>query len=458
MPDLTLSNVLAKRAEVKKELDHLWKDFEAVRGELGDKLLQNGLSEKNGDLAHVEDRHNAVLAKNDEWQRLGDLAHKLALMESTRHPDDPEVAEQKGGTERPGPAAGGAVEGKGYHEWQPQAEWKSPGQRFIESKAYKDLIAMGVAREGSRAAFNSGNVDVLDRVETKTLLQSYGAPGTTLIRNDRLPGIAPFRQAPITLLDLVTVGDTDGNVVEWIQQNSFTNNAAEVAEATATAGTSGTKPESALGFTVASTTVRNIAHWIPATRSALADMGQLRTIIDTNLVDGVRRRLNGQMMSGDGTAPNLRGILNTVGIGTTAVGVSPDDRLQAFARGILAVRLAFFEPDSVLLNPNDYLDIRLMRDSSGGANTGQYLFGPPSTAGLETIWGLPMRQTTELPSGTGLVGDFSQAILYQREGIQVLTTDSHSDFFIRNAIVILAEGRWAFAVPYPTAFATVTAI
>jgi HK97 family phage major capsid protein len=61
-------------------------------------------------------------------------------------------------------------------------------------------------------------------------------------------------------------------------------------------------------------TVKTIAHWIPATKRALADVGQLRTLIDARLQDGVNLRLDSQMINGDATGENLRGILNTTGV------------------------------------------------------------------------------------------------------------------------------------------------
>ena len=55
-------------------------------------------------------------------------------------------------------------------------------------------------------------------------------------------------------------------------------------------------------------------------------------------------------------------------------------------------------------------------------------------------------------SGTGLLGDFSKAVLWDREQTTVTMTDSHADFFVRNLVAVLAEERVAFGVVRPTAF------
>jgi hypothetical protein len=50
-----------------------------------------------------------------------------------------------------------------------------------------------------------------------------------------------------------------------------------------------------------------------------------------------------------------------------------------------------------------------------------------------------------------MVGDFRVATLWDRQSTQIYVTDSHSDFFIRNLIAILAELRAAFGVKRPAA-------
>jgi HK97 family phage major capsid protein len=347
-------------------------------------------------------------------------------------------------------------------DFEREQKTATPGEIFVDSPEMKELRESGLlSMEKSRISLNP--VKALDREQTKTLLTGSGAPGTQLLVNQRLPGIMPLLQAPLQFVNLITVGSTDGNVVEWVRMSAIANNAAEVAEATATTGVSGTKPESGLTLVVESTTVRTIAHWIPATKQALQDMSQLRSLIDGVLIDGVARRLNTEVLAGDGVAPNLRGILNTAGIGTLARGGAggigaTEPNVEAIYRAITAVRLSFFEPNAVVMHPTNWQAIRLSRDLSGGANTGGYLFGPPSIPGADTLWGLRVVLDTGIPVNTALVADFTQAILYVRDGVSVIATDSHSDFFVRNLVAVLAEGRYALAMPRPTAFCTVTAL
>jgi HK97 family phage major capsid protein len=79
-------------------------------------------------------------------------------------------------------------------------------------------------------------------------------------------------------------------------------------------------------------------------------------------------------------------------------------------------------------------------------------------AGPERMWGLPVVVTTAQTEDTGLVGDFRQAALYLRQGIDVQVSNQHDDYFVRNLLAIRAEMRAALAVYRPAAFCTVTGI
>ncbi len=54
-------------------------------------------------------------------------------------------------------------------------------------------------------------------------------------------------------------------------------------------------------------------------------------------------------------------------------------------------------------------------------------------------------------AGIGYVGDFRKCVLWDREQGSIQVSDSHSDFFIRNMVAILAELRAAFGCVQPNA-------
>ena len=91
---------------------------------------------------------------------------------------------------------------------------------------------------------------------------------------------------------------------------------------------------------------------------------------------------------------------------------------------------------------------------------GKYLIGDPSAGpeALATLWGLKVVVSDSVTQNTALVGDFRYAVLWERESVNVMVSDQHADFFIRNLLAILAEMRAAFGVLDPQAFCTITAV
>jgi HK97 family phage major capsid protein len=112
-------------------------------------------------------------------------------------------------------------------------------------------------------------------VDAKALLTGASATSAgAMVRNDLygpVTDLVPFREP--TIMDLITVGTTESDTVEYVTVTSKTNSAATVAEATS--GSDGAKPESAMALAVATTSVQTIAHWIAITKRAAADAGQI---------------------------------------------------------------------------------------------------------------------------------------------------------------------------------------
>jgi HK97 family phage major capsid protein len=433
-------------------MDEIRSMLEAVRKELAAKREAAAAARKGMEELFASARAEGVdilrddeaFAKLDEAGRAYDaLRDEIAVLEERQS----RLITMLSGDEerRPLEAAGVVPEGVG------RSSRPSPGQRFASSPIYKGLLSSGALSNQDIPLGTTPPVKVLDCAELKTLITSGATSGGAFVVPERMEPVGmPWR--PVRVLDLITVGDTDSDIVEYVEQAGRTNAAAETAEAGATGDGSGAAPESAVTFAVRQTNVRDITHYLPATKRVLADAGQLQTLIDQELRNGVRDRLEYQVVNGNGTAPNLRGILNTTGILTQALGT--DSRSDAIHKAITAVRKEFYEPNAVLLHPDDATDVFLEKDSSGA-----YIYGPPSQPGPRTIWGLAVVISPVIPAGTGLVGAFDAgATLWVREGLSVSASDSHADFFTRRMVAVLASMRAAFAAQRPKAFCTVTGI
>lgn len=336
----------------------------------------------------------------------------------------------------------------------------SAGARFVESDVYGALLKSGTLRSKDSPLGSTELVEILSRKEfkdllvgRKTLVTSGATSGGAFVPEDRIPGLFADlpRMAP-TVLDLLDISETDLDVVEYVEQTSRTNAAAETAEAGATGDASGAAPESAAAYAVKTANVRDLTHFMPSTKRVLANTPQLSGLLDAELRDGISDRLATQVISGNGTAPNLRGIINTTGILSQALGT--DSRSDAIHKGITQVRKELYEPTDLVLQPDDAEQLFLEKDANGN-----YIYGPPSAPFRSTVWGLRIVVTTHITVGTGLLGAFRRgATLWLREGVSVSASDSHSDFFIRRMVALLAVMQVAFAAHRPKAFAQITGV
>lgn len=310
-------------------------------------------------------------------------------------------------------------------------------------------------------------------INVKTLIT--GASSTSagvFVRNEDSGIVEMLGRAPRTLRDLISVRRTGSDAVDYVVQTSHTNNAAETAEATSSAAptvvnTEGTpniavvtknagggyKPEGAWAFALQTANVKTIAEWVPASKRALADVASLEGLINDELRQDLADREEAEILNGNGSGENLTGISATSGIQTQSFST---DIFTSVRKGITKARtIGRVNPNAILMNPADKETVDLARE---GAGTGQFLGGGPFGVSANTMWGIPIVESEYQTSGFSTVGDFSKAVLWDREEATVSITDSHEDFFVRNLVAILAEERVAFAVTRPLAFVTVDVV
>jgi HK97 family phage major capsid protein len=307
---------------------------------------------------------------------------------------------------------------------------KTFGEAFTASDAYK-------LKSG-----RTGPESTLD-IDVKTLMTTVAGWDPEEVRNGK---VVPFATRPIQVADLFPQTETTQSAIQYMEETTYTNAAAEIAEA-------GTFPEAALALTEQTVLVRKIAVFLPVTDEQLEDEPQVRGYIDNRLPFMIRQRLDSQLLVGNGTAPNLRGLLNIAGIQTQAKGSDPTP--DAIYKAIVKVETTGQAmANGVVMNPSNWQDIRLLRTADG-----IYIWGNPSDAGPERIWGLQVVRAQAETAGTAIVGDFQNfSELSIRRGIDVQVSNSHSTFFVEGKQAIRADMRAALVVYRPAAFCTVTGL
>lgn len=315
---------------------------------------------------------------------------------------------------------------------------KSMGELFTASTAFTDMKSNG---RGNNVAVSFERKDIT----------SAGASAGALIRPDRDSRVFQDPNRPLRIRDLIPAVPTASNAVEIMRENVFTNNAApQSAEFAA-------KAESNITYELVTYPVRTIAHWIPASRQVLADAPMLQNMIDNRLTYGLDLASDAQLLLGSGTGVNLTGLLVDADLnnaGQLPAGTAADDIPSAMIDHIRkAIRIEqqsdYYNMTGLVLNPVDWEILETAK-----ATDGHYLMvSMPTVRAADSVWRIPVIVTNAMPATQFLIGDWNMgAVIYDRESVSVRVSESHSDYFVKNGVAILAEERYTLAIPLPKAF------
>ncbi|PAL20212.1 phage major capsid protein [Sphingopyxis sp. GW247-27LB] len=306
-------------------------------------------------------------------------------------------------------------------------DWAEKGAKGQIDLAYDDVWATDLL-----AMATSGNT-----IGAKALMTTAAGYAPEAVR---LPGFVEHTTRPIELIDILPTSRTGNAQVTYMEETTRNHGAVEVAEG-------GEYAESEFVFTEKSSPVRKIGDSLPVTDEQLEDVPFMGSYINGRLSFGCRQRLDRQALIGDGAGSNLRGLKNIVGIQVQARGGDPVP--DVFYRMMTKIRMnGQAVPTHHVMHPLDWEGIRLLRTADG-----IYVFGSPSEAGPDRLWGLPVAQNSADAQGTGYTGSFQQAwiSLVERRGVDV-QIGYVNDQFKKGQRTVRADLRTALVAFRPPAF------
>jgi HK97 family phage major capsid protein len=327
-----------------------------------------------------------------------------------------------------------------------------PGDQFVHSKAYTNLIAKG----RGNGPWTSEPVEI----STKGTL--FTTPGTALTPAGYVPGITQALFERPTIASLCAQAQAPGNPVRFVSETTATNAAAATDEGEE-------KPESSIVFGETSEPVRKVATFLPISDELLEDAPQLSAYLNQRLQLFINTTEDQELLLGSGTAPHLAGFISpgNRAIGTYARGTVDSNEVALFKAATGTRGSSFLDPDTIVINPANWQTIRLGKDSSGQYyGGGPFQIGPyggpqgPASAqgfeGGESLWGMRVVVTSAITVGSALLGAFGQgACVYRKGGLRVDVSNSHSTWFQSDISALRAEERLALALFRPTAFTVV---
>lgn len=305
----------------------------------------------------------------------------------------------------------------------------SLGEKFVNSASYKNLSSniRGVNR--IREAFSTKSA-VISTTET-------GITDNYLGGVQQMAGVVGLPQRKLVIESLIPHIPTSAGSMAWVKETEFTNGAAVVAEGAQ-------KPESEPAFEKYNVNIETVAHYCKISEQLAADAPAVQAYINTIMMYGLQNKIDNQLVSGTGTSGQLSGLLNTGNYTDYGASLSPvtGDTLIDFAARVGAeMEAADYVPEYILLNPRDWTDLTLLKDSQK-----RYLLGGPNGAAIKTLWGTPVITTSSVAQGKYLMANFSlgSAILDRQE--LEIEMDREKDDFTKNLLTIRVERRLALAI------------
>lgn len=259
-------------------------------------------------------------------------------------------------------------------------------------------------------------------------------------------------------------------IADWLGSGTLTSNAityftekpdSAIGGGFGTVAEGAAKPQINMpGYDPVTETLKKIAGWIKISDEMTEDLAFLVSEIENRLMYQLALFEENQLLNGNGTGTNVKGLLLRTGLGKLSAADNTDN-LDAVFRALTKVQIdSNLDADGIVIHPLDYQKFRLSKDGNdqyfaGGPFAGQYgqggiLQDPP-------LWGKTTIVTTAIAQGKVLVGAGKQAAtVYRKGGVRVEATNTEGNDFTNNMMTVRAEERITLAVRRAHAFVEVT--
>lgn len=409
----TLEIVRANFGARKKLVDEMRSIDEAAVGRDYDDDEKTTIDEKRSELEAIDGRLSTLLEQELRSTQIGDATDQLLGAMLDRENGD-------------------------------VIDTRSIGQRYVDADGVKEWL-----EGGARGQSPAMTADLEYRAVTDVTLGATS--GGALTRAQRLTRIGQdFLDRRVFLLDLLPSIPVTQGAVEYVQDQTpmadLADKAVEVAEDTV-------KPQAGPTFGVISEAIPTIAAWSNITRQTAADVPQVMGYLDGRLRYSLRRRADGQAINGNGTPPNMKGLLNRTGIVAYAPGVA-EGRFISIRHGIRLMEDVEAVPEIIVLNPADAELFDLTNAVTAGIHVTPD--DQPDLSRSRTAWGLTQVHSTALAAGTALLVDPMAVAVLDRQQVTSYMTDSHASNFTSNVLTLLLEARLGLALFEPKGVCKIT--
>lgn len=267
-----------------------------------------------------------------------------------------------------------------------------------------------------------------------TMLLSSNVSGGNVPVEQRLAGLDALPSRQMRLLDVVSRGSADSNIISWVSQVNKDGQAGPTAEGEL-------KNQIDFDLVVNSESLKKITGYIKVSEEMLNDVSFMDSEIRNELIRELLKSVESQVFGGDGTGNNLNGIFTVAtafAAGTHAGNVDNANEADVLTVAMEQIMLAELGTAShAFVHPSTITTLKLIKRSGTDK---AYIDRLSMVAGQLSLDGVQLVPTTLVPAGDYLIGNFPMAKVYDKGEISI-EVGRENDDFTKNLVTILGEWR-----------------
>jgi len=312
------------------------------------------------------------------------------------------------------------------------------------NKAIKDGALEAIRNGGASSARFEVKAD--DMTMNLNLTENTTANPGSIARETIVSGYKFQPERPVHLRQLMPTGSSDGQQIRFAQETAFDSASIAMKAEGATLGQS--------EFTLASkvANMEKLGTFLRVTEEMMNDTPQLTSYISARVPQKVLNVEDTQILTGDGSSPNIDGIA-TAGNHTAWVdtgfsdAISGANEYDALVVALNQLQLNNYTADTILVNPTDLHRIALLKSSQN-----EYLRQQLYSGLQPQILGVNIVANSAVASDKFYVANFQQASQFWiRENLAVEFAREDSTNFRDGFVTVRVQERVCQTIYLPSA-------
>ena len=313
----------------------------------------------------------------------------------------------------------------------------------VSTRTFKSEVFAAI-KDGAIESFTQGNANAA-RFEIKAGDMTMANTFTGVVAGETV--IEDFKFDPsrsVHIRTLLPIGSTDAQTIRYPKESAYDDGAAATAQGSALG-------QSDFDVTATSGNVEKIGTFLRITEEMLNDTAGLSSYLSARIPSKVMGIEDTEIISGDGSSPNLSGLLTDGTAFTTSSGglfyqsVESANEFDVIVVALNQLALLNYQADTIIMNPTDFHKIVLLKSTAN-----EYLRNQIIQGLQPAINGVPITLNTAMPAGKFLVGNLAQSTqLWVRDGLSLEFARQDSDNFTKNFVTVRAQERVALTTYTP---------